>query len=188
MPSRWFNTGDLFFGASQVALVVKNLPVNAGVVRDVGLIPGSRRSPGGGYGNPFQYSCLENPVDRGTWRATVHGVTQIQTELKWLSTHTCTSSLACIYCLSFACIYSLFVFLFLPCLVLVLKWKNNYVKNVVLRTTGLVQQSQGCRLVCRDSALVCLVSHPATFHPLVTSSRNMALTIQAFSASFFSEL
>ena len=62
--------------------MVKNLPVNAGVVRDVGLIPGSRRSPGGGHGNPLQYSCLENPVVRGTWRATVHGVTQSQTGLK----------------------------------------------------------------------------------------------------------
>ena len=50
--------------ASQVALVVKNPPVNAEDVRDVGLIPGSGGSPGGGHGNPLQYSCLENPVDR----------------------------------------------------------------------------------------------------------------------------
>ena len=47
-------------GASQVALVVKNLPANAGDIRDVGSIPGSERSPGGGHGNPLQYSCLEN--------------------------------------------------------------------------------------------------------------------------------
>ena len=58
-------------GASQVALVVKNPPANTG---DVGLIPGSRRSPGEGNGNPLQYSCLENPVDRGAWQATAHGV------------------------------------------------------------------------------------------------------------------
>ena len=51
------------FGASQVALVVKNLPANAGDLRDGGLIPGSGRSPGGGRGNPLQYSCLENPRD-----------------------------------------------------------------------------------------------------------------------------
>ena len=51
-------------GASQVALVAKNLPANAGDV-DVGLIPGLGRSPGGGHGNPLQYSFLENPVDRG---------------------------------------------------------------------------------------------------------------------------
>ena len=59
-------------GASQVALVVKNPPANTG---DVGLIPGSRRSPGEAHGNPLQYSCLENPVDRGAWQATVCRVT-----------------------------------------------------------------------------------------------------------------
>ena len=52
-------------GACQVALVVKNLPANAGYIRDAGSIPGSGRSPGGGLGNPLQYSCLENPMDRG---------------------------------------------------------------------------------------------------------------------------
>ena len=57
-----------------MALVVKNSPANAGNIRDVGLITGSERSPGGGHGNPFQYSCLENPMDRGAWQATVHGV------------------------------------------------------------------------------------------------------------------
>ena len=51
-------------GASQVALVVKNLPANAGDVRDEGSIPGLGRSPGGGHGSPLQYSCLENPMDR----------------------------------------------------------------------------------------------------------------------------
>ena len=62
--------------ASQVALVVKNLPFNAGDMRDAGSIPGSRRSPGGGHGNPFQYSCLEHPMDRGAWRAIVHSITE----------------------------------------------------------------------------------------------------------------
>ena len=56
--------------ASQVALVVKTLPANAGDIRDSSLIPGSGRSPGGGHGNPLWYSCLENPMDRGAWRAT----------------------------------------------------------------------------------------------------------------------
>ena len=70
-----------------MALVVKNLPTNAGDVRDVGLIPGSGRSPGGGHGNPLQYSCLENPMDRGTWWATVHGVAKSQTQLKLQHTH-----------------------------------------------------------------------------------------------------
>ena len=62
------------FGASQVALVVKNPPVNAGDIRDMGLIPESGRSPGEGHGNPLQYSCLENPMDIGAWWATVHWV------------------------------------------------------------------------------------------------------------------
>ena len=60
--------------APQVVLVVKNLPANAGDVRDTGLIPESGRSPGGGHGNPLQYSCLENPMDRGAWQAIVHRV------------------------------------------------------------------------------------------------------------------
>ena len=52
-------------GASQLELVVKNLPANAGDIRDLGSISGWGRSPGGGHGNPLQYSCLENPMDRG---------------------------------------------------------------------------------------------------------------------------
>ena len=56
--------------------MVKNLPANAGDIRDVGSIPGWRRSPGGGHGNPLQYPCLENPMDRGAWGATVHGVAE----------------------------------------------------------------------------------------------------------------
>ena len=62
--------------------MVKNPPANAGEKRDMGSIPGSGRSPGGGHGNPFQYSCLENLIDRGTWQATVHRVTQSQIQLK----------------------------------------------------------------------------------------------------------
>ena len=62
--------------AAQVALVVKNLPANSGDIRDAGSIPGSGRSLGGEYGNPFQYSCLENPKDRGACRASVHRVTE----------------------------------------------------------------------------------------------------------------
>ena len=63
-------------GVSQVVLVVKNPPANAGDARDTGSIPGSGRSPGGGHGNPLQYSSLENPMDRGAWWATVQRVTQ----------------------------------------------------------------------------------------------------------------
>ena len=61
---------------------VKNLPANAGDVGDVGSIPGSGRSPGGGNGNPLQYSCLKNPNDRGAWQATVHRAAKSQTGLK----------------------------------------------------------------------------------------------------------
>ena len=55
--------------------MVKKPQCNVGDMRDEGLIPGSGRSPGGGHGNPFQYSCLENPMDREAWQARVHGVT-----------------------------------------------------------------------------------------------------------------
>ena len=64
-----------------MVLVVKNLPANAGDVRDVGLILDCGRSPGGGYGNPLQYSCLGNPMDRETRWATVHGVAEGRTRL-----------------------------------------------------------------------------------------------------------
>ena len=80
----------LFLGmwwASQVVLVVKNPSANARIIRDKRSIPGSGRSPGGGNGNPLQFSCLENPMDKGAWRAMVHRVTKSQTWLKWLSTH-----------------------------------------------------------------------------------------------------
>ena len=68
------------------ASVVKNPPVNAGDTGDASLIPGLGRSPGGGHGNPLQYSCLENPVDRGAWWATVHRVEKSRMQLKPLST------------------------------------------------------------------------------------------------------
>ena len=63
-----------FGGASQVVLVVKNPPAHAGDIRDAGYIPESGRSPGVGNGNPLQYSCMENPMDSGACRATVHRV------------------------------------------------------------------------------------------------------------------
>ena len=77
-----------------MALAVKNPPANAGKVRNLGSIPGSERSPGRGNGNPLQYSCLENPMDRGAWRAMVHRVAESWTCLKQLSalTHTHKSS------------------------------------------------------------------------------------------------
>ena len=72
----------MFLEGSQVVLVVKNLPANAEDIRDLGSIPGLGRFPGGGNGNPLKYSCLENPMDRGAWWATVHRVTKRWTQLK----------------------------------------------------------------------------------------------------------
>ena len=65
--------------ASQAAVVVKNPPADAGDTRDADLIPGPGRSSGDGHGNPLQYSCLENPLDKGAWWTTVHGVAELYT-------------------------------------------------------------------------------------------------------------
>ena len=85
-PDSW-NGAYVSFGASQMALVVKNPSASAGEVRDMSLTPGLGRSPGGGNGNPLQHSCLENPMYRGAWWAMVHRVTKSQTRLKQLSIH-----------------------------------------------------------------------------------------------------
>ena len=70
-----------------MVLEVKNLPANSGDVGNLGSIPGLGRYPGVGNSNPLQYSYLKNPMDRGAWQATVHGVAKSQTQLKQLSTH-----------------------------------------------------------------------------------------------------
>ena len=64
-----------------MVLVVKKLPASVGDIRDTGLIPGLARPPGVGHGNPLQYSCLENPMDSGAWRAIVHEVAESRTRL-----------------------------------------------------------------------------------------------------------
>ena len=69
-------------------LIVKNLPANAGDIRDTGSIPGLGRSPGGGHGNPLQYSCLDNPMDRQAWQTIAHRVPKSRTRLKQLISHT----------------------------------------------------------------------------------------------------
>ena len=68
-----------FTGASQVALMLKNPSASTGDIRDMGSIPGLGRSPRRGHGNPLQYSCLENPMDRGVWRAAAHRIPKSQT-------------------------------------------------------------------------------------------------------------
>ena len=85
-PPSWTFTLRL----QQAALVVKNLPANAGDTWVAGLILRSGRSPGQGHGNPLQYSCLENPTDRGAWWVTVHRVAKSWTRLKQLGLHACT--------------------------------------------------------------------------------------------------
>ena len=69
----------VLFWSSHVALVVKNLPAKAGDERGTDSVPELGRSPGGGHGNPLQYTSLENPMDRGAWQATVHGVAELDT-------------------------------------------------------------------------------------------------------------
>ena len=75
MDKEWIKIWYIYW-ASQGALVVKNPSTTAGDVRNMSSIPGSGRSPGEGYGNPLQHSCLENPMDREAWRATIHSVTE----------------------------------------------------------------------------------------------------------------
>ena len=79
MDKEWIKKIWYIRWAFQVALVVKNPSTSAGDVRNVSSIPGSGRSPEEGYGNPLQYSCPENPIDRAAWRATVHSVAKSQT-------------------------------------------------------------------------------------------------------------
>ena len=80
-PSFYLYTPANSYLASQVALGVKNLPADAGDIRDTGSVPGLGRSPGGGHNNPLQYYFLENPIDSGAWWATVHRVSKSLTQL-----------------------------------------------------------------------------------------------------------
>ena len=77
-------------GASQMALLAKSPPANSEHLRDLGLIPESRRSLGGGHGNPLQHSGIENPMDGKAWWAMVHRVAKSRKTLKWLSMYACT--------------------------------------------------------------------------------------------------
>ena len=83
--SDFYSVVKHYMWVSQVVLVVKNPPANAGDIRDADAIPGKGRSPGRGHGNPLQYSCLKNSMDRGIWRATVPRVAHSQTQLKQIN-------------------------------------------------------------------------------------------------------
>ena len=74
-------------------IVVRNLPANAGDAGEIDSIPGSGKNPRKGNGNPLQYSCLENPTDRGAWQATVHGVPKSQTQLSDFHIHFSTDAI-----------------------------------------------------------------------------------------------
>ena len=93
LPPRHHITSSVFsvsislVWTSQVVLVAKNLPANAGDVRDLGWVPGLGTCPVGGHSDPLQYCCLENPLDRGAWGTIVHRVSKSWTRLKWLNTH-----------------------------------------------------------------------------------------------------
>ena len=97
-------------GVSQVAQAVKNPPASAGDAGNRGSIPASGRSPGKGNGSPLQYSCLENPMDRGAWWATVHGVTKSWTQLRDTAQH--TVKLIICYCLLNPCTWTMCVVCF----------------------------------------------------------------------------
>ena len=84
-------------GAAQAVHMVKNPSLSAGDIRDVGSVPGSGRSPGGGHGNPLQYYCLENPMERGAWWTAGHGIAESGTAEVTKYTHV-SSLLALIYC------------------------------------------------------------------------------------------
>ena len=87
VPNMVLSIQEILSTPQVVLAVKKKLPASAGDIRDEGSIPGLGRSPGEGNGNPLQYSCLGNPIGRGTWWATVHRVTKIWTGLKQLRTH-----------------------------------------------------------------------------------------------------
>jgi len=113
--------------ASQV--VPGNLPAKAGDLRYLDSIPGLGRSSGEGNGNPLQYPCLENPMDRGVWQATVHRVAKSWTRLKWLSTTRIKLNTSCIWCVSQA----------------LELWTN-------LPKSHIVKGSQTCRNILLDTA------------------------------------
>ena len=113
-----------------MVLVVKNLPANVGDIKDIGSVPGLGRSPGGGHGNLLQHSCLENPMDRRAWQATVHRISENLTRPKWLCTHTFIGSqtngikLFNILCYVLICCVNLLITYFLSYLLNIKQHKN----------------------------------------------------------------
>ena len=138
-----------------MALVVMNVPANSGNVRIASFIPGLGGSPGGGHSNPLQYSCLENPMDRGEWGATVQRVTKSWTQLKWLSRHAqltyiivsvqvCSKLISFIYsCMCVCvcvcvCVYTIIFLFFWALSQVTLEVKNLPANAGDVRDTGLI--------------------------------------------------
>ena len=133
--------------------MVKNPPANAGDTRDADSIPGSGKSPRGGHGNPLQYSCLENPMDRAAWWATVDGVAKSQTQLKWLSTNSFFnffSSIRSVSCNFYPlkyCVRHKAVSLE------IWKWWHNITSNMLMKVSGFFfwgVSKQTCLWSCRS--------------------------------------
>ena len=126
---------------SQMVLVVMNLPTNAEDIRNMGLIPGLGRSPGGGHGNPLHHSCLENFFERGAWQAAVHRVTQSQTWLKQLIAHAHST---------------LLLYIDIPPLYIVIIWKMSHLFEDLV-----VKNKTATNVVCLYNFLyvLCIVFH-----------------------------
>ena len=160
----------------------QNLPAKAGDIRDSGLIPGLGRSPGGGHGNPLQCSCPENPMDRGAWKAAVHGVAKSPTWLKWLSMYVSLDSVvdSCFYtyCLNFLVKIAVYVLikLYFP---QVNSWSFSWVSPFEC-TKGLWESTWLSRHPCPHphvwSCAPCLV-HGSALHPVSWPALGLPLSL-----------
>ena len=143
---------------SHVAKVVKNPPANAGDEREVGSIPGWGRFCGGRNGNPLQYSCLEKPMDREAWRATVHGVTKSQSRL---NTHSSLFSVLDSTCKWY---HTVFVFFCLTSLSIMFFWYIHVAANGRVSSFLWLSNIPLCVCVCLLCACVCT---PCLFYPSI---------------------
>ena len=148
-----------------MALVEKNPPANAGNLRDTGSIPGSRRSPGGRYGNWLQPSCLEKPMDREAWQPMVHRVTESQTRLSDLVCSITVCLKLTQHCKSAICQWNTFIYFFIeiPCILNIALYAcQSQTPNPSLLPTILPGNRKFVLSVC-DSVSVLYISSLVTF-------------------------